>query len=71
MRFWHVQVTILNNKQIFSNYFLILQFSNRITTNNVFQENPKKLLPVKWSAPEVLAKKRFSNKSDVWSFGKF
>lgn len=27
-------------------------------------------LIVKWSAPEVIKNKSFTNKSDVWSFGK-
>lgn len=26
-------------------------------------------LPVRWCAPEVLLRKGFSHKSDVWSFG--
>src|SRR5690349_17505622 len=26
-------------------------------------------IPVRWSAPEVIAKRYFSTKSDVWSFG--
>jgi len=42
---------------------------SKITSNNIYQADPNKLFPVKWSAPEVLGQKRFSNKSDVWSFG--
>lgn len=26
-------------------------------------------LPIRWCAPEVLKKRKFSHKSDVWAFG--
>ena len=41
----------------------------RFTEQNFYQAHPSKMFPVKWSAPEVLLYKSFSNKSDVWSFG--
>jgi serine/threonine protein kinase len=27
------------------------------------------MIPIKWSAPEVLEKRKYSSKSDIWSFG--
>ncbi|XP_030641058.1 protein-tyrosine kinase 6 [Chanos chanos] len=34
-----------------------------------FYESEDKTIPYKWSAPEAISHGRFSNKSDVWSFG--
>lgn len=34
-----------------------------------FYNTDESKFPYRWSAPEVITSKRFSNKSDVWSFG--
>jgi len=34
-----------------------------------YYEKKEKMLPIRWCAPEVLLKRKFSTKSDVWAFG--
>ena len=41
----------------------------RFTSYDFYQADPSTQLPVKWSAPEVIKHKSFTNKSDIWSFG--
>jgi len=44
--------------------------AKHITDENYYgNESKEDQLPVRWCAPEVLVKRKFSTKSDVWSFG--
>ncbi len=38
-------------------------------TEDCYIAHPQSQFPVKWSAPEVIRNRSYSNKSDVWSFG--
>jgi serine/threonine protein kinase len=38
-------------------------------TEDAYIAHPQSQFPVKWSAPEVIKYRSYSNKSDVWSFG--
>ncbi len=38
-------------------------------TNTAYIAHPQSQFPVKWSSPEVIKHRSYSNKSDVWSFG--
>ena len=40
-------------------------------TESSYIAHPQSQFPVKWSAPEVIKHRSYSNKSDVWSFSKF
>jgi serine/threonine protein kinase len=42
---------------------------SRSVSGEEYTMKEKKLIPVKWSAIEVLEKGTYSLKSDVWSFG--
>nr|BAJ95414.1 predicted protein [Hordeum vulgare subsp. vulgare] len=37
--------------------------------DSIYSINGGAVIPVRWSAPEVISDRKFSNKSDVWSFG--
>jgi hypothetical protein len=39
------------------------------TEENVYNANENAKFPIKWTAPEAALERRFSIKSDVWSFG--
>ena len=41
----------------------------RIVNDNVYEAPTDEMFPVKWTAPESAEYKRFTIKSDVWSFG--
>ncbi|KAF7259014.1 hypothetical protein EG68_03441 [Paragonimus skrjabini miyazakii] len=43
--------------------------SRLLDPNREYYLRDRGALPLKWLAPEVLANKKFSKKSDVWSFG--
>ncbi|KAA3673254.1 uncharacterized protein DEA37_0000380, partial [Paragonimus westermani] len=43
--------------------------SRLLDPNREYYLRDRGALPMKWLAPEVLANKKFSKKSDVWSFG--
>lgn len=42
---------------------------SRITTDDVYQQQGAGKIPIKWYAIESIEKGKFSQKSDVWSFG--
>lgn len=37
--------------------------------NQFYTGEDEKFIPIKWTAPEVITKKKFSTHSDIWSFG--
>ena len=41
----------------------------RLVEDDIYIAPPGETLPVKWTAPEAALYRRFSIKSDVWSFG--
>jgi fyn-related kinase len=41
----------------------------RVMDKDIYEGKEEENLPIKWAAPEVLLRNRFSTKSDVWSFG--
>jgi Protein tyrosine and serine/threonine kinase len=45
-------------------------FPSRHLLDNEYTSSTGAKFPVRWSAPEVLNYTKFSNKSDVWAFGK-
>jgi serine/threonine protein kinase len=42
---------------------------SRVTDDQAMYESTSNKFPVKWSAPEVLQYRKYSPKSDVWSYG--
>jgi IL2-inducible T-cell kinase len=47
-----------------------INFYKYLFKEDYYIANPQSQFPVKWSAPEVIKYRSYSNKSDVWSFGK-
>ena len=41
----------------------------RVVDKEVYEDQAKELIAMKWTAPEAIQYNRFSTKSDVWSFG--
>ena len=53
-----------------SNICKVADFSRARVIDGDFYEVPATTkLPIKWTAPEVMTNKKYTNKSDVWSFG--
>ena len=54
-------------------YFLIIQLADFGMSHDMNEEyyyKPKGgMIPVKWTAPEAILHRKFSTKSDVWSYG--
>ena len=40
-----------------------------ISHNTVYLMNETKVIPFKWSAPEIWQYSRYTSKSDVWAYG--
>ncbi|KAI0240349.1 Tyrosine-protein kinase yes [Lamellibrachia satsuma] len=45
------------------------EFDTKEPTDNVYLANEATKFPIKWTAPEAAFERKFSTKSDVWSFG--
>ena len=41
----------------------------RVATNDFYQMHSNSNIPVRWEAMECLTHRKYSHKSDVWSFG--
>lgn len=41
---------------------------SRVLVDNYYNTDQKKEFPVKWSAPEVINKRKYSEASDVWRY---
>ena len=41
----------------------------RVATNDFYQMHSNSNIPVRWEAIECLTHRKYSHKSDVWSFG--
>ncbi|KAM4691491.1 tyrosine-protein kinase Srms [Rhinophrynus dorsalis] len=41
----------------------------RLLKDDLYSPENNKCIPIKWTAPEALSYRKFSSKSDVWSFG--
>ena len=41
----------------------------RMNQQGFYEMEEKRVIPIAWSAPESLRDRKFSEKSDVWSYG--
>lgn len=50
--------------------YLVLKIGDfGLSRTSTYKGNPDSHTPTMWSAPEVVSERKFSHKSDVWSFG--
>jgi hypothetical protein len=47
-----------------------LGLSRPVNEKGFYQAN-ESAFPIKWTAPEAIKFRRFSDKSDVWSYGEY
>ena len=45
--------------------------SRTVSTSNYYKKTSNDKIPVKWMAPESIIDRKYSSKSDVWSYGVF
>ncbi|CAF3615656.1 unnamed protein product [Rotaria sp. Silwood1] len=62
---------INDNKNIVkvSDFGMARQMSSSSSSSMFYQEKYDKPFPLRWSSPEVLINRKYSSKSDVWSYG--
>ena len=64
---WNIMLQQSSNKFIckVANF----TYARIVTKDDYVESSAQEMFPVKWTAPECLRTKRFTTKSDVWSFG--